>query len=1703
MVLAQDAAQASEAQAILDEQKYQKDLAQYNKDLEKYNKEKAIYDAEVKRIAEEKAAEEKRIAEEKKAAQEKSAVYESVPGGESWGDYIKDKPTVFRGGGEGRHPSDREESAVRAIREHIAAGTLPPQASRYNDDPESWVYTRFRQAVQLETRTKQASANLQVAKEKYGFEISYVRLQPDEAKAIGNPRLYGLDRTPEHLKSPSIRKFEAGRRLRSGEISILTYQQQIGAAQTKQQEIDRLASERRSAQARAQVAGYLKADSEHWQSVANDPNTSGSNQATINSLGLSHNVQQLDDAGLSTLYNETDLANAGSMPSAANVTINSSPIEPNIPSIPVRTNTSGKKGVNEANQLQQQYVKDLREGKIGIAQALLNPQTPQSYPTRNTINTKQFLSERGYDVNKPETIPDSIFMNPQKYDDARKQASSSSQKDTTMGDLRKLIPASPQVSDAVLQQRRKAMENIAASKGGSYIGYGIDGTPIQGAPAPSVIDNTKTQWAVDSGKRNEVVLPRMDGSTYTAREKTDPLLFDTEQQAQAYIDYENKMNPFNYLSTPTPTPAEPTDGGKFMEAAYKYLDESGAGLIEDKNRGGILGRLYTATRADTVVGVAKMGLGMTIQLDNLATQTIAPYVSKTTGLNPQNQNPSRPLIQSNESGDQVIFPYNFEENRFKSGQEILSSSAEYIKKYGAGDYLASVGVAYYPGMAAVKAINPIAKTTTIVKGLVPSKNALGGKIPGDVSKTTYKLQVPSMIKSIAKPIPFRIVRPGILDAKGNPTITHTALRFGYDRASIPIGGKYKGGDFYRGQASDFEQSGLRTQSGASGTSSFETHQVSHLSEPEVKELAPLIKQGEEAGVFVKGEWDVLVTEKETALKLLKQQHKVFVNTDGEKQKFIPYEKTIDEGVSKNIGNTEKTVIKGEVAVQKKLWQMMHKSKVKDAKEKFQKQVKQDSITPPVNSQPVPTLKTTSLFKGKMKGTSSQPVNTLEKQSYQKDFSSNQATPTLNSKSFLHTKLIGTSSRPINPSKIKSLHKGKMMGTSSQPVPTLRVQRVPKDFSSNQAVPTLNTPSLHRGKFKSSNYNPTWDSHVVDMGKKKYFVPPVIKKFKESPVVVKENIPGVLTSKYLGDTPIAQNEFGMLRRMHPAIIDPNSWQKFAKTQKGLIGSMKGSGVLNFLKGGIKIDQHDIDAMKLVQNDEAQKILMEAKTHPGYAFAPKGSGVGIGKKLDDSIIEQKNIEMIQEGNLEINQSKSEFIRKANPNLTDEAVLQLEKDPMGVTKAIKSGDTFKPIDEVEDVKEIYNLVGSKEELVSATGKNPTAFYGKVRDVGDPIKIKIDGIKETILSQNLGQQNIDIKGSISGMLDENTLHGANLHTPEVAAKLFPDDVRIRYGHGLPHRHQKDVVASYFFIDRYTAQQAWKTGNKKLAREIGESMNKRYNLEKSRGMDWQQAISDRRAKGEIEFKFDKTPENLNKKEIGSSASVIQGGKSTSTNIKYTESEIDSEIRDWSRQLDQREVIVKPKSPTIRSASSPRVFSKSTFSTGSTSSFVSSSKSSFSPKSTSSPRTSPRTSPKSTLSPKSTSSPRTSPKSTLSPKSTSSPFRSPKSPFKPRSSISASPRPNYNKKSPSRTVFATGMSGSDREIVKEKKTKRKDFLASSRTDNIVGMFNRRAIIEGDKKSEKQLLKDKRFKEGKKKKKIKKKEKSFFQKHGIVNKKFKI
>ena len=214
-----------------------------------------------------------------------------------------------------------------------------------------------------------------------------------------------------------------------------------------------------SAQARAESVNQRSQDQKHWNEVISNPNTSGASQTAITALGLSHNVSDLNASGVSSIYNVGDMTKAGFLPTSATVTLNtSSPykkVGDTVDMIPTRTNTSSDSRTNEKNIIQKQYAKDLRTGKVGLADALLTQRTAGGYTGANTVNLKTFLAERGYNLSRPETIPDSVFK-PVKYDEARKQATYAYKTDTEMGDLRNLVPPIQEVSSSTLQTRQKA-----------------------------------------------------------------------------------------------------------------------------------------------------------------------------------------------------------------------------------------------------------------------------------------------------------------------------------------------------------------------------------------------------------------------------------------------------------------------------------------------------------------------------------------------------------------------------------------------------------------------------------------------------------------------------------------------------------------------------------------------------------------------------------------------------------------------------------------------------------------------------------------------------------------------------------------------------------------------------------------------------------------------------------------------------------------------------------------------------------------------------------------------------------------------------------------------------------------------------------------------------------------------------------------------
>ena len=569
MVLPQDQAQASQAEAILAERKYQKDLAQYEKDLAKYNKEKEAYDTEQRRIESEKAAETKRIADAKAA--EAKRIADAKAAAEK---KVADRAAQFK------EIEDTYEKNMAANPHTYRAGRKG--ASYNNRGYED--YIKAQQRGRLEAEKTVRSQHL--AEDGWSPIPMVVTpwVQPDLAKHLSQPwRGYSLGANEQYQLAVVM----ANRSVVEGKSTPAQALASVASAKVTWDSYKQRESDQISKRAQTQAVAQRAADSAHWNQVITNPNTSRSNQTVVNSLGLSHNVQQLDDAGVSTLYNQTDLSQAGSLPSSATVTLNTS--SPKAPIIPVRTNTSSNKGVNEANTIQKQYVQDLRDGKVGLAQALLQPRTPQQYSTGNTINLKQFLVERGYDINRPETIPDSVLTTPVKYESARQQASYAQRTDSTMGDLRKLIPAQPQVSQAVLQERQKAMANIAADKGGSFIGYGPDGTPIQGAPfvkqqyqVTTADGKVRTFNSLESAEKfsqrmavtqYEVNVPTSVPTMYGAITVQEPILFESKEEAQAFIDNRQANLPYTQGAKILPLEQMYSGYDQFAKESYKRAEQ--------------------------------------------------------------------------------------------------------------------------------------------------------------------------------------------------------------------------------------------------------------------------------------------------------------------------------------------------------------------------------------------------------------------------------------------------------------------------------------------------------------------------------------------------------------------------------------------------------------------------------------------------------------------------------------------------------------------------------------------------------------------------------------------------------------------------------------------------------------------------------------------------------------------------------------------------------------------------------------------------------------------------------------------------------------------------------------------------------------------------------------------------------------------------
>ena len=226
-----------------------------------------------------------------------------------------------------------------------------------------------------------------------------------------------------------------------------------------------------------------------------------------------------------------------------------------------------------ANRRQQEYVKELRAGNIGIATALTTPQTTQSYKGTSTVNLKSFLKERGLTT---KTAPDSMFKSDysEKLTEARKRASMSG---TEMGDLRTQSPMFVGKTDqpyqmrkagtTELRQRELAQERIDVFKPkvmqqqpvkdsisfkftnlkDPQVGTLDSGKPLEQkgessfgvTPSQSYLDKMY-DYTVPSNQKS--VFPLMSGQTFQA---TTPVTFGTQKEAEDYMKKKPKERVFS------------------------------------------------------------------------------------------------------------------------------------------------------------------------------------------------------------------------------------------------------------------------------------------------------------------------------------------------------------------------------------------------------------------------------------------------------------------------------------------------------------------------------------------------------------------------------------------------------------------------------------------------------------------------------------------------------------------------------------------------------------------------------------------------------------------------------------------------------------------------------------------------------------------------------------------------------------------------------------------------------------------------------------------------------------------------------------------------------------------------------------------------------------------------------------------------------
>ena len=225
------------------------------------------------------------------------------------------------------------------------------------------------------------------------------------------------------------------------------------------------------------------------------------------------------------------------------------------------------------NAAQTNYMFDLRDGKVGIAYAMLNPRTAQttvlSGPKEvSTVNLKQFLVERygPQIVNEYSYLISDDFYKPQKHPDARAAASDGS---TNMGDLRLLATPAP-LADYDTIVKRLGSINYQA---------GLDNTVLQydhNVAIDAANRKARLNWELRNEKAGEINFENQNIETpdyFRSPLQDHPLFNSPPADDVPLLEQPGRRGPVHNLPQ-TQGPLQPTIGEEIGSLMNSGVDGS-------------------------------------------------------------------------------------------------------------------------------------------------------------------------------------------------------------------------------------------------------------------------------------------------------------------------------------------------------------------------------------------------------------------------------------------------------------------------------------------------------------------------------------------------------------------------------------------------------------------------------------------------------------------------------------------------------------------------------------------------------------------------------------------------------------------------------------------------------------------------------------------------------------------------------------------------------------------------------------------------------------------------------------------------------------------------------------------------------------------------------------------------------------------------